>query len=743
MECLLTHIRNLDDKGYLDNKKSFRNEFTDDIISDLIDSRTDSGGNMKIIKSTKRLYSNCMYETLFLAKECLSDEKAGVSFEIFRNLHSARKIPGLNNKTCIVLSNSEDDLFEHVSDNITTLDLRAIETPKDKATSKMWNEITCLCRYVTKSDDFKLPMIIQNKKELNNLERTAPYSPCIAQTLALNVKKGNIVLFQIEPHIGNTGVLMKTILLLKESVNSTTGLTLSKTSHSTNGSPMMFPTDIEVDNMEQSTSTGINCREDLFRRAIMVKCEQFAGSDQDGIHANELSWLDSEDTALTRSSETNQHSADYSDSELILNRNKTPGISSLTFPFDKCNIDLSALLKVVANEFHQTSTSLFPNGQEPRPEHPRSRFFDHKQQQDQGQQQEWQFGQHQQKQQQLHQQQHNQQQQQQLRQEQDLHHTMNKPSFVSTEDTSTASTLDSNQFPQGPGTTSISHLVITDVQSVREPIPGHSAGGRSNSGVDYFTLQDQAASSGTTKSLARKRGSSSDQSQPTIAAGQSNESFSTAPKKQKSSDCQELWEWKSNVVLDSSRSLPVPHNIADLVVNWMKTFCLPKRLEFIQLNVNGRYTRLSYIDFKTAPDPHPTLKEVLSRIVAMENGNHHLVTFALDNGNGNTNCRANSSRNLLTQVVSYFFHAKGIGGFKQHVVLLPVSLCEKMELFSVQQVKENLLHEIFWKTSKFKVYFSHNIREYNVPFMVLFIVGFGELVYLLIFLTTCHRDKNC
>ena len=161
-------------------------------------------------------------------------------------------------------------------------------------------------------------------------------------------------------------------------------------------------------------------------------------------------------------------------------------------------------------------------------------------------------------------------------------------------------------------------------------------------------------------------------------------------KKEKLDVIPQLYEWESDVVLEVRQGSQIPNDeIVDRVVSWMKTVCLPKRLEFIQLKGSGPYTCLSFADFKSTMDSPPSLKQVLSRIVAIKDGQHHLVTFTTGGGTNNIQ-QEYSSEKLLLEVLSYFFHTKGIGGFEKHVILLPVALCLQMELRSVEQVKEKL-----------------------------------------------------
>ena len=222
----------------------------------------------------------------------------------------------------------------------------------------------------------------------------------------------------------------------------------------------------------------------------------------------------------------------------------------------------------------------------------------------------------------------------------------------------------------------------------------------------------------------RERRSKSNPPQPSDVSDQNN----TRVKKEKPDVIPHLYEWESDVVLEVRGGTKIPHDIiADRVVAWMKTVCLPKRLEFIHLVGTGKFSRISYTDFKSTMESSSSLKEVLSRIVAIKDGQHHLVTFTTGADMGN-NLRDKDPQNLLTEVVSYFFHTKGISGFEKHVILLPVSLCLQMELRTVEQVKEKLLFEIFGRMATTKIYFSHNIREHNVPFMVLYVIGSSEYI---------------
>ena len=213
-----------------------RQIYTLDIVSDLTETKTDFGGNVKVIKSSRTLYGNCMYESLVMVRQILIGENGSSYFEVARNFDMVRRNPNLILKGCIVISTDEDDSSESVPCNITTLDLRAIDKVEEGASSKMLEEITRLCRYATKSDKSKLPKIIQNKIGPYKIEKSAPYfvnGVGIPGDLDLKDLTANFIIFRTEPHIGNTGVVLKTIQLLRESVQKSQRPVVSSTSTST------------------------------------------------------------------------------------------------------------------------------------------------------------------------------------------------------------------------------------------------------------------------------------------------------------------------------------------------------------------------------------------------------------------------------------------------------------------------------------------------------------------------------
>ena len=694
--------------------EQIRQIYTLDIVSDLTETKSDFLGNVKVIKSSKTLYGNCMYESLVMARQILLGDNGTFPFEVARNFGMVRRNPSLAQRGCIVISNDEDDSSESVSSNITTLDLRAIEKVEEEASSKMMDEITRLCRYATKSDKSKLPKIIKNKSGAYKIEKSAPYfvNPRGTPPGDLDLKEdltANIIIFRTEPHIGNTGVLLSTIQLLRKSVQkSQTRPVVSSTSTSTadllrnefggrgaecvaadtednlmNYDPFGTPTiqdnqeisqNVHEDNWNNAGSLEIPSSSSQFeeldeledysaviKQGISELCSPSPSTDEQESRQTHQQNTDKDSSQVTVQAAPFNLAADYPNSQLQTSGIEAPQkeITSTravqSTSDDKHNNENGV---VSGSESHFTG-GIMHTSYPVKPEIETAR--------------------------------------------------VSTPGSVETEDLNTGGVARANQE-----TEIVSDIIcLSDSDEDQKP------------DVKPLIPNPSVISSGEINNK-RKRSSTSDLPPPSDAPDR-NKDPNTRAKKERLDVIPLLYEWESDVVLEVRRGSQIPNEmIVDRVVAWMKTVCLPKRLEFIQLIGTGRYSRLSYTDFKSTMDSHPSLKEALSRIVAIKDGQHHLVTFTT--GGTNSNIRENSPDKLLTEVVSYFFHTKGIGGFEKHVILLPVALCLQMELRSVEQVKDKLLFNIFGKNATMKLYFSHNIREFNVPFMVLYVVGSSEYI---------------
>jgi len=84
------------------------------------------------------------------------------------------------------------------------------------------------------------------------------------------------------------------------------------------------------------------------------------------------------------------------------------------------------------------------------------------------------------------------------------------------------------------------------------------------------------------------------------------------------------------------------------------------------------------------------------------------------------------SQARLDSIKVYFTTTPGIGGFERHVIILHVPLCVACKLLSFEDFKQKFIEPIFGSMSssvEFAVVTSHNVNEFLVPFVVIWVNG--------------------
>jgi len=84
------------------------------------------------------------------------------------------------------------------------------------------------------------------------------------------------------------------------------------------------------------------------------------------------------------------------------------------------------------------------------------------------------------------------------------------------------------------------------------------------------------------------------------------------------------------------------------------------------------------------------------------------------------------SQARLDSIKVYFTTTPGIGGFETHVIILHVPLCVACKLLSFEDFKQKFIEPIFGSMSssvEFAVVTSHNVNEFLVPFVVIWVNG--------------------
>lgn len=164
------------------------------------------------------------------------------------------------------------------------------------------------------------------------------------------------------------------------------------------------------------------------------------------------------------------------------------------------------------------------------------------------------------------------------------------------------------------------------------------------------------------------------------------------------------WSWQDSLAA-MKQTVDVVDDWMNPLVQWLKCNAPPKRvLPDLQLA-----SIASVIDEKLA--------ELQSEIRQIRCGSHLCIVLR----NSSTECQP------LSRIIGNLYQeTDGIGGFQKHAIFVPVVMCLKESLLTLEDFRSKLIQLCFEDDTDFKVLTSHNILYFKVPMLLLVVDGTGK-----------------
>ena len=185
-----------------------------------------------------------------------------------------------------------------------------------------------------------------------------------------------------------------------------------------------------------------------------------------------------------------------------------------------------------------------------------------------------------------------------------------------------------------------------------------------------------------------------------------------------------LYEIPSNLAIRGGDELKTATSVSDIILAWIRAIAPPTRLD-IRICSDAGLIDVKHSDVWGVFGVEDPLGQTVSGLLSCTHGKNHLAAFVTASTPAPTSGRLQAN-DLLSQILEYFCTTPGIGGYGVHVIIMEKSLCVDADLRARDDFKAKVVEAAFDDPSgkvNFRLLASHNVKKFNVPFVLLHIKG--------------------
>ena len=165
-----------------------------------------------------------------------------------------------------------------------------------------------------------------------------------------------------------------------------------------------------------------------------------------------------------------------------------------------------------------------------------------------------------------------------------------------------------------------------------------------------------------------------------------------------------VYVWPSGESLERMGQKDAAGGWVDPLLQWLKSNAPPKRLDLIPVLRPEEEARVL----------GEQLTDLTAKIRQIPGGKHLCLVLQ--------KLKQYPSVSACFVLQQFFLLMKSVGGFQKHSLFIPTDLCQEQRILSRENFQEKLVKPCFGEVD-FEVITSHNIQEYKVPVVLLYVEG--------------------
>jgi len=189
-----------------------------------------------------------------------------------------------------------------------------------------------------------------------------------------------------------------------------------------------------------------------------------------------------------------------------------------------------------------------------------------------------------------------------------------------------------------------------------------------------------------------------------------------------------MYLWTNKTVLsDSTKCELQSSSYADKrILRWIREMVPPNQLSWTILIENEtfllqtEFISSENLQNRNMAEENSTIERVLTSLRSRRTGKHYIMAI--------TPSGPLSSRSLAlfaSSLAQFYKQDVGHGGYDQHVILLPASLCHHLQIVNISKIQETIVRPVFGNCD-FQVLTSHNVDHFKIDTVILYIHGKGK-----------------